>query len=90
MEEWVNIMRIFEKVDFKPGSTKSAFGGAKLSTKSLQQFKGVDQALGAPLSQMSGSSATLPGINYETFKKTFFPHLCHAINEDSQGSDDET
>ena len=55
MEEWVNCTRMFEKVDLKPSSTKSAFGGGKLSMKSLQQFKGVDQALGGgPQSQISG------------------------------------
>ena len=35
MEEWVNCTRMFEKVDLKPSSTKSAFGGGKLSMKSL-------------------------------------------------------
>jgi len=32
----------------------------------------------------------ISGMNYETFKKTFFPHLCHAVNDDEVGSDEET
>jgi len=31
----------------------------------------------------------ISGINYETFKKTFFPHLCHAVDDDEAGTDEE-
>ena len=34
-----------------------------------------------------GQTEASGGVNFDTFKKTFFPHLCHAVNADENVAD---
>ncbi len=38
--------------------------------------------------KLTGLFATEPGLNFDTFKKTFFPHL-YLINDDAEESEEE-